>query len=177
MLLHGHWRAAAEPPATVTGAKINASPKIFSHFGNFMHSTGSSNKKCIVVDVGTHTTTNRHFRQHHPNILWFPIYFFLTSFAQPLILRTQTRGECESVVAFGAGPISDANGLGPTEYQLGITPTHRACEYARHGWAFLIFRFAPIACGPSLVISFPDSKFCVSHDTQGDPGQRRMGVE
>src|SRR5580700_1648414 len=38
------------------------------------------------------TTTDRRFRQVLPNILWFAYEFFLTTSIQPLILRTQTRG-------------------------------------------------------------------------------------
>jgi hypothetical protein len=48
-------------------------------------------KKKLVV-VSTCTTTDRRFRQLLPNILWFEYEFFLTTFLQPLILRTQTRG-------------------------------------------------------------------------------------
>jgi hypothetical protein len=42
--------------------------------------------------MSTCTTTDRRFRQLLPNILWFEYEFFLTTFLQPLILRTQTRG-------------------------------------------------------------------------------------
>jgi hypothetical protein len=45
-----------------------------------------------VVALCTHTTMDRHIRQLESKILWFEYEFFLTSFPQPLILRTQTRG-------------------------------------------------------------------------------------
>jgi len=48
-------------------------------------------KKWLVA-VRTCTTTDRRFRQLLWKILWLQYEFFLTTFLQPLILRTQTRG-------------------------------------------------------------------------------------
>src|ERR1700690_794397 len=41
---------------------------------------------------GAGTTTSRFLRHFVPDILWSHAEFFLTSFPQPLILRSQTRG-------------------------------------------------------------------------------------
>jgi hypothetical protein len=58
---------------------------------------GSADRSC---GPGTRTTTDRHFRHQKPSILWFAREFPLTTFPQPTILRTQTRGISEPAVIF-----------------------------------------------------------------------------
>ena len=48
--------------------------------------------KAGIVAIGADNTTDRRFRQLLWKILWLQYEFFLTTFLQPLILRTQTRG-------------------------------------------------------------------------------------
>jgi|HubBroStandDraft_6_1064221.scaffolds.fasta_scaffold06806_8 hypothetical protein len=52
-----------------------------------------------MVAIGTDNTTDRRFRQLVWNILWLRVDFFLTSFAQPTILRIQTRGKIGSMMS------------------------------------------------------------------------------
>ena len=63
-----------------------------------------------IVAVSTDNTTGRHFRQLVPNILWFRVDFFLTTFPQPTILPNQTRGKIDSVMTYFLASINRATG-------------------------------------------------------------------
>jgi hypothetical protein len=95
----------------------------------------------IPIVSGARTTTNRRFGHARPNILWLGREIFLTSFPQPPILRSQTRGKVRRLFR---NP-SSSQGTERTGFNRilrGDDPTsHRATiKLARLSWAFPFFQ-------------------------------------
>jgi len=112
----------------------------------------------------------RRFGHDVLDILWFYREFFLTSFPQPPILRTQTRGKKrEPVDAFlGGRRVHDVDEPGLTNIQRGLTPLRSAHEdSARLSWAFAFFvlRALGFASRPAFGLN-PIVYFCLDRRQQ-----------